>query len=231
VTDAEEKQMLKLYAAVMTFLGVWAILALRPVPRSLNFEEITAKRFVVIDSAGKSRVLIASDYRNDNSAGLYFFNQEGTESGAFAYNGRSRADGSVDAYAVLTMDQFKEDEVIRLAYNQSGKRKRHGLIISDMPDTTSDRYQAALAELRRILPTAKTPEEANAMRSRLLDPIPGRERGARRLFVGRDYDGQSMITLSDRDGKPRLRMQVDTMGNPSIVFLDEQGRVVRTITP
>lgn len=222
---------LKLYAVITTLVAVWSIAAFRPLPRSQKFEEITAKRFLLIDSAGKGRVLIASDYRTDNSAGLYFFNQEGTEAGAFAYNGRRRPDGTVDAYAVLTMDQFREDEVIRLAHNQSGKRKRHGLVISDMPDTVSDRYQAALEELRRILPTAKTPEEANAMRQRVLDPIPGRERGARRLFVGRDYDGQSLITLSDRDGKPRLRLQVDTMGKASIVFLDEQGGVVRTITP
>jgi hypothetical protein len=222
---------LKLYAVVMTFLGVWSIVAFRPGPQSRNFEEITAKRFLLIDSAGKGRVLIASDYKNDNSAGLYFFNQEGTEAGAFAYKGRTRPDGSVEAYAVLTMDQFKEDEVIRLAYSQNAKRKRHGLVISDMPDSVTDRYQAALAELRRLLPLAKTAEEANALRQKYLDPIPGRERGARRLFVGRDYDGQSLVTLSDRDGKARLRLQVDTAGKASIVFLDEQGRPVKTITP
>ena len=54
---------------------------------------------------------------------------------------------------------------------------------------------------------------------------------ARRVFVGRDFDGQSLVTLSDRDGRPRLRLQVDTAGNPSIVFLDEQGRTVKSITP
>ena len=100
-----------------------------------------------------------------------------------------------------------------------------------MPDSATTRYQAALAELRRTLPAAKTAEEANAIRQRLLGPIPGRERGARCLFVGRDFDGQSLVTLSDRDGRPRLRLQVDTAGNPSIVFLDEQGRTVKSITP
>jgi hypothetical protein len=128
-------------------------------------------------------------------------------------------------------DQFKEDEVVRLSYSQIGKRKRHGLAISDMPDTVTQRYTAALAELRRALPLAKTPEEANAIRQRVLGPIPGREKGARRMFVGRDYDGQSQVTLSDTNGKPRPRLQVDTAGNASIVFLDENGRVVKSITP
>jgi hypothetical protein len=226
-----EVKALRLYAVATTILGIFSIAAFRPGSQSQSFDEVTARRFTVIDSAGKGRVLIASDYRNDNSAGLYFFNQAGTEAGAFAYNGRRRPDGSIDAYAVLTMDQFQEDEVIRLSYNQSGKRKRHGLAISDMPDTATARYQAALEELRRTLPAAKTAEEANAIRRRVLDPIPGSEKGARRLFVGRDYDGQSVITLSDRDGKPRLRLQVDSAGNASIVFLNEQGTVVKSITP
>ncbi len=220
---------LKLYAAVTTILAFFSIAAFRS--QSRTFEEITAQRFRLVDSAGQGRVLMAANYKNDNAAGLYFFNQEGTEAGSFAYNGRRNADGSINAYAVLTMDQFQEDEVVRLAYSQSGLRKRHGLIISDMPDSATARYQAALAELRRTLPAAKTAEEANAIRQRLLGPIPGRERGARRLFVGRDFDGQSLVTLSDRDGRPRLRLQVDTAGNPSIVFLDEQGRTVKSITP
>jgi hypothetical protein len=222
---------LKMYAIVTTFLGIFSIAAFRSSGQSQTFQEVTAKRFRLVDSAGTGRVLIASDYKTDNSAGLYFFNQEGTESGGFAYNGRRRPDGSVDAYAVLTMDQFKEDEVVRLSYSQSGKRKRHGLAISDMPDTVTERYTAALAELRQTLPLAKTPEEANAIRQRVLGPIPGRERGARRVFAGRDYDGRSLVTLSDSDGNPRLRLQVDTAGNASIVFLDENGRVVRSITP
>jgi hypothetical protein len=223
--------LLKLYAVATTVLGVGSIAAFRAGNESRSFEEVTAKRFRLVDSAGKGRVLIASDYKNDNSAGLYFFNQEGGEAGAVAYNGRRRPDGSVEAHAVITMDQFQDDEVIRLSHNQSGSRKRHGLIISDMPDTITERYQAAVAELRRTLPSAKTPEEANAIRERLLGPIPGRERAARRLFLGRDYEGQSMLTLSDRDGRPRLRLQVDTAGNTSIVFLDERGAVVKTITP
>jgi hypothetical protein len=224
-------KLLKLYAIATTLMWIVVVAGFRPAARAQAFQEITASRFRLVDSAGKARLLIASDYKTDNSAGLYFFNQEGSEAGAFAYNGRRRPDGSVDAYAVLSMDQFKDDEVVRLSYGQNGKRKRHALIISDMPDSVTARYTAALAELRQLLPAAKTPEEANAIRQRVLGPIPGRERGARRLFVGRDFDGQSLVTLSDRDGKPRLRLQVDTAGNPSIAFLDETGRVTRSITP
>lgn len=54
---------------------------------------------------------------------------------------------------------------------------------------------------------------------------------ARRFFAGRSADGSSLITLSDPDGKPRLRFQVDKSGKASIQFLDEKERVVRTIKP
>ncbi len=61
--------------------------------------------------------------------------------------------------------------------------------------------------------------------------IPGRDVVARRLFAGRDVEGSSLVTLSDPDGKPRLRLQVDKLGQASIVFLDPSGKVVRTIKP
>jgi hypothetical protein len=38
---------------------------------------------------------------------------------------------------------------------------------------------------------------------------------ARRLFAGRDKEGTSLVTLSDADGKPRLRLQVDKAGTAS----------------
>jgi hypothetical protein len=44
-------------------------------------------------------------------------------------------------------------------------------------------------------------------------------------------EGSSLVTLSDRDGQPRLQLKVDSLGKASITFLDSSGRVVRTIKP
>jgi hypothetical protein len=53
------------------------LLAVIRAPSQPNVEEIRARRVLIVDSAGQGPVLLASDYKQDNSAGVYFFNQEG----------------------------------------------------------------------------------------------------------------------------------------------------------
>ena len=51
---------------------------------------------------------------------------------------------------------------------------------------------------------------------------------AQRIFVGK-YDRNSIISLSDGDGKARLRMTVSTTGEAQIEFLNAKGEVTRRI--
>jgi hypothetical protein len=88
-----------------------------------------------------------------------------------------------------------------------------------------------LNDLRLVLQSAKSDDEAQAIRKEYLSKLPAREIVARRLFAGRDVEGASLVTLSDPDGKPRLQLKVDSLGKASITFLDTFGRVVRTIKP
>jgi len=232
VTKLEkELRFLKISAVAGWLFGAVIILTAFTVKNGeQKFEEITAKRIKIVDSDGKVGLLLASDYKKD-APGVFFFNQEGTESGALFYHGKRDKDGKIDAYSLLTMDQFKSDEVIRLGYDQIGNQKRQGLVISDRPDSLSPQAKKLLNDLRIALQSAKTEEEAQAIRKDYLSRLPSREIVARRLFAGRDVEGASLVTLSDPDGKPRLRLQVDKLGKASITFLDSSGRVVRIIKP
>ena len=96
-----------------------------------------------------------------------------------------------------------------------GNQKRLGLSVNDRPDPLSDRVKEAY----RAIESAKTPAEAEALRKNYLSRIPARDIVARRLFAGRDVKGSSLLTLSDPDRKPRLRLQVDKLGKASITFL------------
>jgi hypothetical protein len=49
------------------------------------------------------------------------------------------------------------------------------------------------------------------------------------VFVGRDSAKAAVVNLSDRAGRTRLRLVVDSLGNAGILFLDANGKVVRTI--
>lgn len=231
-TIRKSLRLIKMYALLMTVLfTVMVFSGFTQSAQKQTFEEITANRIKIVDSNGKFRVLLGADLKGNNSAGLLFFNQEGTENGALFYNGKRDKDGKIDAGSRFTMDQFKSDQIVVLEYDHIGDQKRHGLTISDRPDTLSAQAEELLTALRHALESAKSEAEMQAIRRDYLSRIPAREIVARRLFAGRDVEGSSLVTLSDPDGKPRLRLQVDKLGKASITFLDQSGRTVRTIKP
>jgi hypothetical protein len=53
--------------------------------------------------------------------------------------------------------------------------------------------------------------------------------GPRRVFVGKNADRASTVSLADANGKPRLVMTVGADGNASIEFLDADGKVTQRI--
>ena len=224
-------RVLKLYAIVATLLASGWLVGFRQPPASQEFEEVKAKRFLVVDASGKGRVMMASNYKTDGSAGVYFFNREGTESGVLSYDGRRRDDGEVDAYAVWTMDEFKDDEVVRIAMEQRGGTKRKYLVFTARPDSLTPRARQWLTDRGAALAAARTPEEAREVRRQFSGRVPARELWAARLWVGEEVDRASLVKLNDRDGKTRLQLQVDSAGNASIAFLDATGRIVRQLTP
>jgi len=198
-------------------------------PTVAQFDEITVHRINVIDSTGRTRVLLAGGYppRRESLAGLLFINEDGQEAGGLVYAGTRNADGEVEAGGILTFDQYRNDQVVALEYSQSGGRKREGLTIQDRPDTLSDRVK----EFYRSFEQAPTQEARDSIRAYYLSRIPRAEFSARRLFAGRDDSRASVVTLADPSGRPRLRLEVDSLGQASIAFLDEEGNTVRTIRP
>lgn len=253
----KEVRFLKIYAVLATLFGaVFLLTAFTLKSGEQKFDEIMVKQIKFVDSEGKERARMGAQSGNGSApgvlfydsdgkarlrvgaeigkgryAGLVFYNEDQTEAGAFMYNGKRDKDGKIQATSLLTMDQFKSDEVVRLVSDQQGDQKRQGLVINDRPDALSPQAEKLLNDLRVALQSAKSEAEAQAIRQEYLSKIPAREFVARRLFAGRDTEGASLVTLSDQDGKPRLQLKVDKLGQASITFLDTSGKVVRTIKP
>jgi hypothetical protein len=49
------------------------------------------------------------------------------------------------------------------------------------------------------------------------------------VFVGRNQKNDAEVSLMDTKGKPRIVMSVDAANNPSLQFLDEQGKPTYTL--
>ena len=220
----------RIYATVSTvLLLVTFVAAFGAGRRTVRFDEITVSKINIVDSEGRTRVLLAGGYppRRSDLAGLIFINQEGVEAGGLVYTGTQDTVDGVQAGAILTFDQFRNDQIVALSYDQNGDEKRQGLTIQDRPDTLSDRVKEAY----RAVDAAASAEERDSLVEYHLSRIPQREFVSRRLFVGRSWNRASLVTLSDPDGRPRLRLEVDSLGEASISFLDVEGEVVRRIIP
>jgi hypothetical protein len=57
------------------------------------------------------------------------------------------------------------------------------------------------------------------------EPRNGVPLNAQRVYVGRDASKSAVVDLSDRMGRARLRLRVDSVGVASLEFLDEAGQV------
>jgi len=220
----------RLYAVGSTvLLLVFTIAAFTSSRPQDRFEELTVQRLNVVDADGNTRVILAGGFppRRAALAGLLFINEDGNEAGGLVYQGTRDSVGNIQAGAILTFDQYRNDQVIALEYGHSGARKHQGLTIQERPDTLSDRVK----EFYRAFETAETAEARDSLRRHVLLQIPRREISSQRLFAGRSLAGASLVTLADRDGKTRLRLEVDSLGHASITFIDAEGQEVRRITP
>jgi hypothetical protein len=219
---------LQCYAIGTTaLLGVAALTAFRGSPRTMELDELTVSHIRIVDSAGKTRIHIAASYppRRTELAGILFNNSDGGEAGGLVYRGHRDAAGHVSAGGTLTMDQYREDQVVALSYSQEGLQKQEGLVIADRPDSLGP----ALRRLYRTLDTVPSGPRRDSTQRALLAEVPPEQLPARRVFVGRDTTRAAVLSLGDRSGTPRLRLLVDSLGNASIVFMDRNGAVTRTI--
>jgi len=223
-----DNRILKIHAVISTIaiIGLVVMGAGDP-PGERTFQKITVSQIDVVDSEGRIRAQLAGEYgpRRKDLSGLLFHNEEGHEAGGLVYHGGIDEDGNVRAGAILTFDQYGDDQIMAMQYAQNGDRKRNGLTITDRPNEMGEN----LAQFYKDFSNAKTEEERQRLRSEVLPTIPKEEMPAKRLFLGRTTRNSSTINLCDPVGRVRLKLEVDKDGVPMIEFFNEQGESVKKI--
>jgi hypothetical protein len=242
---------LKRYAIVTSAMLV--VLSVAGVPRgppNTRVEESRVERSNVVEPNGHYRMVISNrprsigpiykgepfGYAGGGRPGIIFFNDEGTENGGLTFTGSSCTagknaagdtcrDSTFRASTHMSFDQFNQDQVVNLDYNDINGRRLMGFSINDRADV--DIHQM-VAERDTILKIADTVAR-NAAMQRWSAPRNGVPLNVQRLFIGRDYSKAAVLNLADRNGKPRLRLTVDSLGVPRIEFLNDSGRVTYTV--
>lgn len=231
-----ELRVLKAYAAVMTVLfGALTVAAFRQAQEKQRFGEIEVERINVIEPDGTLRMVISNrerstgpiykgepfGYEGGTRPGIIFFNDEGTENGGLTFQGRQNPDGTFTAGHHLSFDQFNQDQIVVLNYTDENGERRMGLTISDRADV--DIFDL-VADRDSIMQMPEGPAREEALRE-WAAPRDGVPLYARRVYVGRDQSKAAVVDLADPQGNTRIRMRVDSLGTPSLEFLDAEGNV------
>ncbi|MEJ7809975.1 MAG: hypothetical protein WKG32_06090 [Gemmatimonadaceae bacterium] len=239
-----ELRILKGYAVVVTaLLGTLSLAAFRQgaqnaqagAAQKTKFTEIDVERINIVEPDGKLRMVISNrprsigpiykgtpfGYPGGTRPGIIFFNDEGTENGGLTFTGGRGADGKYRASSGFSFDQFNQDQIFYFQYSDDNGTRRTGLTIADRADV--DIFD--LVQQRDSLNKLPAGPAKDAALRTLMGPRNGAPLFAQRVYVGRDPARSAVINLSDPNGRPRLRLRVDSLGAPSLEFLDDSGRV------
>jgi hypothetical protein len=224
-------RILEVYSVVS--MMVFCTLAFGAFSRSKEkFTEIDVERLNVREKNGQLVMVAANSdrmpdpvvngktWKTERPAGMLFFNGLGDENGGLIF-GAVEGKGKYGAYQGLSFDKFKQAQAMALVYNDHSGKYRTGLQIWDRPETPLDQFISRQEEI------AKMPDgEAKAAASKKLQQ---ENFSPTRVYVGKNAEKDSEVTLYDASGKARIRMLVTADGTPKLDFLDAAGKVIHSL--
>jgi hypothetical protein len=224
------EKFLALYSGVLTIVFAAVLLAASSETKKADFDEITVKRINVVEPDGTLRLVLSDkadfpgaiikgkEYPHErNTAGMIFFNDEGTENGGLIFGGMKDKDGKVKSWGHLSFDQYMQDQVFTLDADEEGGQRETRMSFVDRPDYPITDI-LGLMQRTSSLPTEQRQAEFKKFLAEHGEPH-------QRLYLGRSGDRSVALRLKDTDGHDRIVIMVKPDGSPLIQFLDAQGNV------
>lgn len=223
-------RLLAIYAGVLTLALAALALTGGPRRRTARFESIDVQRINVVEPDGTVRLVLSGKalfpgiifkkeeypHPNRKTAGILFYNDEGTENGGLIFGGEKNKDGKVSAYGHLSFDQYDQDQVLTLDASEDGGDRKARLSIWDRPEYSI----GELLDLQTRIKALPAEEQKKAY-TEFFDQ---RDKAQLRLFLGKTDDGGVSLRFNDKEGRERLIIEVTPDGGAGVRFLDEKGR-------
>jgi len=228
-------KLLVVYSAILTAALAVSLVTHAPAAGSIqSIDELDVKRINLREEDGTLRMVIANTKRfpgiifhgherphpDRSTAGILFFNNEGTENGGLIFGG-AKTGNKIESYAHLSFDQYDQDQVLTIAQSETDGERTAGLNILDRPSTPLD---FAMLDRLHAIPAGPA-RQAEVSRARARGEL-----GFTRLTVGKTADHASTVRLNDDHGRARLVLKVTASGQAAIEFLNDDGKVVRSLT-
>jgi len=204
--------------------------------RHPHFDQITVHRINVVEPDGTPRLIIsdkaefAGEYYHgkelsrpdrQDSAGMLFLNDEGTENGGMIFGGYKSKGGTLHSFGHLSFDEYEQDQTLSLDANQDGQERSSSYQINDNTTTLLTPEVFSAYEAVRAMPEG--PEKQKAMAA-VVARYPVKLRA--RASIERDPDKSAALRLRDPEGRTRILLRVTADGTPTMQFLDASGKVL-----
>jgi hypothetical protein len=223
---------LTIYSGVLTAIFAVTILGGFAGPtKKPTFDEISAQRINILEPDGTLRMVLSGKARfpgliikgkeypheDRKTAGVLFFNEEGTETGGLIFGGMKDKNGKVESWGHLSFDQYEQDQGFSIDAGEENGHRRVGIAIWDRGDyPIKDILEASL----RIQNLPEAQQEAEWKKF-----AASHSGDTQRAYLGQVGDRSVGLRLMDEGGHDRIRLRVNPDGSPVIQFLDASGKV------
>ncbi|HUO17933.1 MAG TPA: hypothetical protein VMX38_23360 [Verrucomicrobiae bacterium] len=224
-------RLLLAYSGVLTIVLCVVLLTGAASHEKANFDEINVKRMNVVEPDGTVRLVISDkalfpgllvkgkEYPYDrHTAGMIFFDDEGTEDGGLILGGMKNKDGQVESYGHLSFDKYMGDQLMALESGQEEGQTYSGIDFIDDADVPMSVITDALQEAAKLPPDQR--------RAKMREALKGQPKSRQRIHLGRNPDDSTSLELKDEQGHDRILLKVAADGTPSMQLLDQQGKVI-----
>ena len=232
------QRFLMIYSGVLTVVfAASALYGFTRAPQKMTIEELDVQRINLREPDGTLRLIISDkskapgivikgkeySHPDRETAGMIFYNDEGTENGGLIFGGDRSKDGTKRSYGHLSFDAYEQDQTMALDSDQGGGDRHTRLQITDYPDYS-------IVDLLNLMTSVKQ-LSAEQQKEKINAFLVEHGRPTTRLVLGRGLgkdsgDNSVMLGLNDVQGRPRIVMKVATDGTPSLQMFDSSGNVV-----
>jgi hypothetical protein len=155
---------------------------------------------------------------------VYFYNNEGTETGGLIYGSFLDKNGKIEEANVhLSFDQYNQDQIFSVDAGEERDGKFSMIRMNDIEDSSPkvERFEAS----ERISKLPATERKAAWVQFNKTHPSM-----QTRALLGRVNDKSAVLQLRDAEGRNRIVLRVAANGTPSIQLLDATGHISKEIS-
>ena len=219
------QRFLAIYSGILTCVFAATVMSgFAARSKKASFDEINVRRINFTEPDGTIRMILSNKtdapgliiqgkehpHPDRQSAGIIFFDDEGTENGGLIFGGSKGKDGKVESYGHLSFDKYQQDQVFTIDSSEENGQRRSGLGIWDRGDYPILEALEAVTRIRALPQDQQETEFKKFFETHKGD--------APRALLGRVPDGSVALKLKDKEGHDRILLRVGATGRRRFSF-------------